>query len=186
MRIIVLLLSGFIFVSGSGAQAQDFSSYTYSQFLGCCNGPGPTGAPLPTDVVAVNRFNPATNTFSTSGLPLSAFASAADIQNLNGKIAATTQATNARIDQAFQAINSNTAQLDRGVAAAVALPSAFMPSAPGRTSWAVNAATFDGNVGGGFSLTHRLNFSVPIAVTASYGYGGGSANVARLGLMGEF
>jgi hypothetical protein len=172
MRIIVLLLSSFVFVVS--AQAQSFNSFALTPVNGGFNGPSPTGAPLPTDLVLLNRLI-STGVFSTTGLSLSSFASATDIQNVN-----------ARIDQAFQQLNSNTAQLQHGIAAAVALPSAFMPSAPGRTSWAVNAATFNGDVGAGFSLAHRFNTSVPLAITASYGYGGGSANVARLGFMGEF
>jgi len=161
-----------LFLSSATAFAQEFPG-TYIQI------PGPlgfSGVPFtPTNITA----NPATDYVflarQTNGtmsgvyyLPLSSFASGTDIANVN-----------ARIDQAFQQIN-------HGVTAAVSLPSIFMPSAPGRTSWAVNAGTFSGDVGAGFSLAHRFDVSVPLAITASYSYGGGSANVARLGLMGEF
>jgi trimeric autotransporter adhesin len=172
MRIILLLLSSL--VSVVSAHAQSFSSYMLTPVDGGFNGASPTGTPASTDLVLLNRLI-SPGIYSTTGLSLADFASAADIQNVN-----------ARIDQAFQQLDSNTAQLERGIAAAVALPSAFMPSAAGRTSWAVNAATFNGDIGAGFSLAHRLDASVPLAVTASYGYGGSSANVARLGLMGEF
>jgi hypothetical protein len=166
MRIIVLLLGSFMFVVS--AQAQSFDSYTLTPVNGGFNGTSPTGAPLQSDLVLLNRPIGCCSGYSTTGLSLADFASAADIQGVN-----------ARIDQAFQQIN-------HGVTAAVALPSAFMPSAPGRTSWAVNAATFNGDVGAGFSLAHRLDLAVPLAVTASYGYGGSTANVARFGLLGEF
>jgi hypothetical protein len=84
-------------------------------------------------------------------------------------------------------MSDDNSHLERGIAAAVALPGAFMPSAPGRTSWALNVSTFSGAVGAGFTISHRFNFSVPLAVTASYGNaGGGTANVVRVGLMGEF
>lgn len=120
----------------AGAQAQDFNSYTLNPVNGGFNGSSATGAPLPTDLVLLNRLIPGCTCYSTTGLPLASFASAADIQTVN-----------ARIDQAFQ-------QIDHGVTAAVSLPSIFMPSAPGRTSWAVNAATFSGDVGAGFSIAH--------------------------------
>jgi hypothetical protein len=42
------------------------------------------------------------------------------------------------------------------------------------------------DVGAGFGLAHRLNVSVPLAVTASYGNGGSNVHVGRIGLMGEF
>ncbi len=170
MRIVLLLIVSMLTIAG--ARAQSFNSYTASPFTGCCNGTF-TGTPLPTDTVAINR--PTNGINATASLPLSSFASAADIQNVNG-----------RINQAFQQVDQSTRQLEHGVAAAVAMGSAFMPSAPGRTSWVVNGATFNNAVGAGLSIAHRLNFSVPIAVTASYGNGGANANVARLGLMGEF
>jgi hypothetical protein len=66
------------------------------------------------------------------------------------------------------------------------MANSWMPSAPGRTIWAVNGATFQGEFGAGFSVAHRLPTNVPIAVTAAYGNGGGSAHVGRVGLMGEF
>ena len=62
----------------------------------------------------------------------------------------------------------------------------WMPSAPGRTTWAINGAAFQSEIGGGISVAHRLNLSMPIAVTVAYGNGGGTAHVGRVGLMGEF
>jgi hypothetical protein len=61
-----------------------------------------------------------------------------------------------------------------------------MPSAPGKTTWAINGAAFQSEIGGGISFAHRLNFNTPLAVTAAYGNGGGTAHVGRVGLMGEF
>jgi hypothetical protein len=176
MRIMVLLLSSFLFVVS--AQAQSFDSYTLTPVDGAFNGTSPTGAPLQTDLVLLNRLIPSCGCYSTTGLPLADFASAAGLQTVNG-----------RIDQAFQQIallDRQFALLNRGVAASAALGNSFMPSAPGRTSWAVNASTFNGEIGGGFSLAHRLNLNVPVAITAGYSNGGGNAHVGRLGLMGEF
>jgi hypothetical protein len=180
MRIIVFLVSTFVLVVG--AQAQNFSPYTLTPVNGAFNGPAPTGAPQPTDDVLVNRF--ANGVPTTAGLPLADFASAADLQAANG-----------RINQAFQQIQQlqqsaqfqqQVTQAYRGIAAAVAIGSASMPSVPGRFTWAANAATFQGDLGAGFSLAYRLPVSIPIAVTASYGSGGSYANVGRDGLMGEF
>ncbi|MEW6644217.1 MAG: hypothetical protein AB1586_27175 [Pseudomonadota bacterium] len=87
---------------------------------------------------------------------------------------------------AYQAVQRTALQAQHGVTATAAMANIWMPSAPGKTAWAVNAATFAGDVGGGFSFAHRLNFNIPVAITGSYGNGAGSAHVGRVGLMGEF
>lgn len=87
---------------------------------------------------------------------------------------------------AYQALQRTALQAQRGVTATAAMANIWMPSAPGKTAWAVNAATFAGDVGGGFSFAYRLNVDMPIAVTGAYGNGAGSAHVGRVGLMGEF
>lgn len=74
----------------------------------------------------------------------------------------------------------------QGVAAAVAMTTAPMPSAPGRTSWAMNLATFKGEYAFGGSLAHRFDAPIPIALTAGHAYGGGKSHAARVGLQGEF
>ena len=89
-------------------------------------------------------------------LPLSSFASSTQIA-----------AANARIDQAFRLIEQNAQHADRGIAASAAMANIWMPSAPGRTTWAVNGAAFQSEIGGGISVAHRLNVSMPIAVTCS-------------------
>ena len=38
----------------------------------------------------------------------------------------------------------------------------------------------------GASLAHRLDTSVPLAVTAGYAWGGGNTHGVRVGLQGEF
>jgi len=73
-----------------------------------------------------------------------------------------------------------------GIAATAAMAAAPMPSAPGRTSWAVNSSVFKGQAGFGASVAHRLDIAIPIALTAGYSYGGNNNHVARLGLQGEF
>jgi hypothetical protein len=110
-----------------------------------------------------------------SGIPLSYFATSASV--------------NSRFADAFAQLadlQHSALQAQRGISAVSAMANIWMPSAPGRTSWAVNGATFQGEFGAGFSVAHRLPTNVPIAVTAAYGNGGGSAHVGRIGLMGEF
>ena len=75
----------------------------------------------------------------------------------------------------------------QGVAMAIAMATAPMPSAPGKTTWATNGATYRGEWAGGMAVAHRLpTCCVPIAVTAGVAYGGDSAVGVRAGLAGEF
>lgn len=74
----------------------------------------------------------------------------------------------------------------QGVAAAMAMTSASMPSQPGRTSWTVNGATFRGEWAGGIGLAHRLDTAIPIAVTAGYSYSQANQQGVRAGMAGEF
>jgi len=143
----------------------------------CCFTQIPAGQAGPTDGVQFLRIGPSGNGTPFT-IPLGAFANRLDIQTAN-----------ARIDQGFQQIQhlqSELTQAGRGIAAVAAMANISMPSAPGRTTWALNGAVFQSEYGGGLSLAHRLNFSVPVAITAAYGNGGGSAHVGRIGLMGEF
>lgn len=74
----------------------------------------------------------------------------------------------------------------QGIAAAMAMTVAPMPSAPGKTSWATNIAAFKGEVAFGASLAHRFDVDVPFAMTAGFAYGGGDNHGVRVGLAGEF
>ena len=131
-----------------------------------------------TDYVSLGRgiqFNGVAGVATPVFLPLSAFAMSA---STNARI----DQVNARIDQAFQQIT----QAERGVAAVAAMANISMPSMPGRTTWAINGSIFGSEIGGGFSFAHRLPTTMPLAVTAAYGNGGGTAHIGRVGLMGEF
>ena len=74
----------------------------------------------------------------------------------------------------------------QGIAAAIAMTTAPMPSAAGRTSWAGNVGYFKGETAFGGSLAHRFDFDEPLALTAGYAYGGGTSHGFRMGLAGEF
>jgi hypothetical protein len=141
--------------------------------------PGPCGAS------GANNYS----VCSGGGIPLNYFASATSVNSrfadAFGQLADLQQfATQARAQLAD--LQHAALQAQRGISAVSAMANSWMPSAPGRTTWAVNGAAFQGEFGAGFSVAHRLPMSVPIAVTAAYGNGGGSAHVGRVGLMGEF
>jgi hypothetical protein len=191
------------------AHAQTFPNYvTNPPALGQVPVTGAVNAS--TDYMFVNRASTYTcagnqqcTSFTGTGvLPVTAFAGSADIAATNANLATTNTnlaATNANL----ATTNANLAGLQSysiavrdlalsvrkearaGAASAMALSTAPMPSAPGRTSWAVNAAEFNGEAGWGGSVAHRLNTSVPFAVTAGFAFSGSNSG-GRVGFSGEF
>jgi trimeric autotransporter adhesin len=77
-------------------------------------------------------------------------------------------------------------EMRRGIATAVAIGIAPIPSEPGRTSYVLNGSTYRGEQAVGGGLAHRLNFDDPVAVTAGFSYGGGSNTAIKVGVAGEF
>ena len=84
-----------------------------------------------------------------------------------------------------QAID-NRIEARRGIAAAVAIASPSMPSAPGRTTWQIRGSTFHGEYGVGVGFQHRLNTAIPLSIVGGYGNGGGREHTAYIGFGGEF
>ena len=85
----------------------------------------------------------------------------------------------------------NTVKQDRkdarqGIAAAVAMTPAPMPSAPGKVAYTVNVANFRDEQAVAASLAMRLRGPNPMAVTAGISYGGGANTAVRVGVAGEF
>ncbi len=74
----------------------------------------------------------------------------------------------------------------QGIAAAMAMVAAPMPTQPGRTSWSGHTATYRGQWAAGISVAHRLNLAVPVAVHAGVSLAGDGFGGARVGLSGEF
>ena len=75
-------------------------------------------------------------------------------------------------------------EAQRGIAAVAALPNPSMPSAPGRTSWAINGAVTSESAGAvGVGLAHRLDTAVPIMLTGSVGVGFGGRSRNNDGLF---
>jgi autotransporter adhesin len=103
-----------------------------------------------------------------------------------GQLQSVTSGFQSQIGALTNTVESNDLRARRGIAAASAMTTASMPSAPGKTSWAMNTAAFGGEVGFGASLAHRLNTAVPLYVSGGYSYGGGSQHIVRAGLGGEF
>ncbi len=77
--------------------------------------------------------------------------------------------------------------MKRGIAATAAIAYAPTPSAPGRTTFAVNGSLFDDAGGVGFAFSHRLaNTSLPVYFSGAYGNGGGHEHVGRVGFAWEW
>jgi autotransporter adhesin len=108
---------------------------------------------------------------AAGNLATSAFDPGAITNQLNG------------LTQDFAALRKETRQ---GVASAMAMGAAPMPSAPGKTSWAINTATYMGEWGASISLAHRLNIPANVALTGSISNSGGNSFGVRVGLAGEF
>jgi trimeric autotransporter adhesin len=91
-----------------------------------------------------------------------------------------------QVDTLFDLRRSDRRDMKQGVAAAMSMASAPMPSEPGRISYAVNGATFRGEYALGGSLMYRLPGRTPFAVNVGFSYGGNKNNGARIGVAGEF
>jgi autotransporter adhesin len=76
--------------------------------------------------------------------------------------------------------------MKQGIASAVAIANAPMPSNPGGVSYALNGATFRGEYAVGGSLNFRLNTEKPMALGVGFSYAGNKNNSARVGVSGEF
>jgi autotransporter adhesin len=91
-----------------------------------------------------------------------------------------------RVDALFDLARIDRHDARKGIAAAVAIGNAPMPSAPGRTSYVVNGAVFRGEYALGGSIMHRMGGETPFAVTAGFSFAGHKNNAARVGVAGEF
>ena len=116
----------------------------------------------------------------------------------NQAISAAMSQSVAGLGQSLDALSSSVNQLSArqivaqkeargGIAAAVALVNAPMPSQPGKTSWAGNVAKFRDQYAMGVSFSHRLNSNIPLAMTAGFAYTPGTSDLTgRVGMAGEF
>ena len=88
--------------------------------------------------------------------------------------------------QLFDLVTQDRRESRRGVAAAVAMSDAPVPSEPGKTSYVFNLATFRGQQAIGVSLAHRLNSDTPVAITFGFSQARGRNTAIRVGVAGEF
>ena len=91
-----------------------------------------------------------------------------------------------RVDTLFDLRSSDRRDMKQGVASAMAMASAPMPSEPGRVAYAVNGATFRGQYAVGGSVSYRLPGARSFSVNAGFSYAGNKNNGARIGFAGEF
>ena len=91
-----------------------------------------------------------------------------------------------QVGELIESSRADRRDMRQGIASAVAIGSAPMPSAPGRTSYVFNIATFRGEQALGGSIMHRLRTAAPFALSAGFSYAGNRNNAARIGIAGEF
>jgi autotransporter adhesin len=116
-----------------------------------------------TDAVNVSQLNAALSSF------------AGDLSGLSSEIGTL-----------FDLRDRDRRDMRQGVATAIAIAPASMPSAPGKLAYSVNGARFRGENAVGGSFSYRLNSSTPIAVGVGFSYAGNKNNGLRIGLSGEF
>jgi hypothetical protein len=95
-------------------------------------------------------------------------------------------ALSGQVDSLFDLRRMDRRDTRQGIAAAVAIGNAAMPSGPGRTSYVFNGATFRGEYAVGGAISHRLNTVEPFAVTAGFSIAGNKNNAVKVGVAGEF
>lgn len=90
------------------------------------------------------------------------------------------------MDILFDLRRSDRRDMKQGVAAAMAMADAPMPSRPGGVSYQVKAGTFRGEHAVSGALTYRLNTGSMMAVSAGVSYAGNKNNGVTVALSGEF
>ena len=91
-----------------------------------------------------------------------------------------------RIDDLFDLRQLDRRDMRQGIAAAVAMGQASMPSEPGRTAYVINSAVFRGSFAVAGSFLHRLNTETPLAIGVGFSFAGNKNNAAKVGVAGEF
>jgi hypothetical protein len=90
------------------------------------------------------------------------------------------------VDNLFDLRRLDRRDAQQGIAAAVAIGHAPMPSEPGRTSYVLNGAAFRGEFAVGGSIMHRLDAGAPLAIGVGFSFAGNKNNAFRAGIAGEF
>ncbi len=150
-------------------------------------------------------FGTATNTYTTPGIasaaslaaqtgPTSLVTSDAAGNLATGSAASLGLATTAQVSAINSQLNSLSSRIDdvnkearRGIAATAAMAYAPTPSAPGRTTFAINGSVYQDTGGVGVAFQHRFaGTSIPLYFSGAYGNGGGREHVGRAGIGFEW
>ena len=91
-----------------------------------------------------------------------------------------------RVDSLFDLRSIDRRDMKQGIAAAMSMAPAPMPSEPGKAAYAVNGAAFRGEYAIGGSMTYRLPTRAPTALNVGFSYAGNKNNGVRVGIAGEF
>ena len=129
------------------------------------------------------------NTAALSGVQAVNTIQSAQISALSGQFAAfntNISGIQADIGSLFDLRRQDRSDTRQGIASAIAMGSAPIPSRPGGVSYNVNAARFRGENAIGGSMMYRLNTGSTVAVGAGFSYAGNKNNGVRLGVAGEF
>lgn len=86
----------------------------------------------------------------------------------------------------FDLRRSDRQEMRKGIAAAIAMPDAPMPTEPGRVGYAVQGGTFRGQYAAGVSLNYRLPTANPMAINVGASFAGDKNNGAKVGISGQF
>ncbi|MGA9600699.1 MAG: hypothetical protein WBS22_10715, partial [Methylocystis sp.] len=104
------------------------------------------------------------------------------IANLNNSV----NILGANVAALNQQVFANQREARQGIAIAYAGVTAPMPSAPGRTTWIVNAGVYKNESAIAGSIAHRLDLPIPLALVAGVSVGTRNSVAAKGGLQGEF
>jgi hypothetical protein len=91
-----------------------------------------------------------------------------------------------RVDSLFDLRSMDRRDMKQGIAAAMSMAPAPMPSEPGKVAYAVTGAAFRGEYAVGGSMTYRLPTRSPTALNVGFSYAGNKNNGVRVGIAGEF
>ena len=103
-----------------------------------------------------------------------------------GQLQSTAAGLQSQIGSVESQVINNQREAHRGIVAAVAVAPVLMPSAPGKTTVALNTGYYRGETGVGVGVSNRLDLSVPTVVYGSYSNGGGAEHIGRMGMAMEF
>lgn len=95
-------------------------------------------------------------------------------------------ALSGRVDTLYDLRDADRREMRAGIAAAIAVGDAPMPSAPGRTTYVLNGSTFRGQHAIGGSILHRIRAGKPFAIGGGFSAAGGKNTAVRIGIAGEF